>query len=58
MASKIGRVVTYHEVFPPIKSHDGLKISFGKLKPLHHEYDSAYGPKVDGMATIMKDVYS
>ena len=55
MASKIGRVVTYHEGFPPIKSHDGLKRSFGKLKPLHHQYDSAYGPKVDGMVTIMKE---
>ena len=46
-ATKIGRVVTCHEVVPPLKSHDPLIVWSCKitddLKPLYLHYHIAYG---------------
>ena len=45
MATKLRRVVTYHEGLPPIKSYDPLIICSCKikLKPLYLHYHSVHG---------------
>ena len=49
MVTKLGRMVTYCEGFPPIKSHDpwvhGLLRSCDKVKPLYPQYHNVYDPK-------------
>ena len=46
MATKLGKVITYHEGLQPIKAYDslrGLFQSHDKIKTLYLHYQSAYG---------------